>query len=153
MRSNPNYVSFFLKSRSHQYNEISKTTKTRQPCDLDLATKAIEGPSLPLQCVHHVHCSNSLPVGMLGVSHSVPNHILEEHLQNAPSFLVNEPRDPLDPSPSCESPDGWLGNPSGPSCVSWHLPSLILYHPFHGQTSLFFWNLISNKESEIIKIA
>ena len=73
---------FFLKPQSHLYSEILKTTKTRRQYDLDLATKAIEGPSLPLQCVHHVHCSNRLPLGMLGVSNSVPNHILEEHLES-----------------------------------------------------------------------
>merc|ERR1719187_1089197 len=49
----------------------------------ELATEPIEGPALPLQRVHHVHGGDSLPLGVLGVGDSVPDHVLQEHLQAA----------------------------------------------------------------------
>ena len=50
-----------------------------------LSPKAIEGPPLPLESVHHVHGSDCFPLGVLGVGDSVPNDVLQEHLQHAPS--------------------------------------------------------------------
>ena len=46
-----------------------------------LASKSVEGAALPLEGVHHVHGSDSLPLGVLGVSHSVADNVLKEHLQ------------------------------------------------------------------------
>ena len=47
------------------------------------ATKPVESPALPLESVHHVHGSDSLPLGVLGVGDSVPNDVLQEHLDIA----------------------------------------------------------------------
>ena len=49
--------------------------------DCHLTTEPIESPSLPLQCVHNVHSSDGLALGMLGVGHGVPDNILKENLQ------------------------------------------------------------------------
>merc|ERR1719219_1837867 len=85
-----------------------------------LATETIEGASLPLQSVDHVHGGHGLPLGVLGVGDGVPDHVLQEDLQHAPGLLVDQPRDPLDtPSPS-ETPDGWLGDAL--DVVTKHLP-------------------------------
>ena len=51
--------------------------------DVQLSSKAVEGPALPLEGVHHVHGSDSLPLGMLSVGDSVPNDVLQEHLDIA----------------------------------------------------------------------
>ena len=48
-----------------------------------LSPKAIERPPLPLEGVHHVHGSDGLPLGVLGVGDSVPNDVLQEHLDIA----------------------------------------------------------------------
>ena len=56
----------------------------------ELAAKAIQGPSLPLEGVDYIHGSDSLPLGMLGVSDSIPDHVLKEDLQNAAGLLVDK---------------------------------------------------------------
>ena len=43
---------------------------------LRLAAEAVQGAALPLQCVHHVHGSDSLPLGMLAVGNCITDDIL-----------------------------------------------------------------------------
>merc|ERR1719357_1130727 len=74
------------------------------------ASKAIESTSLPLESVDHVHGGNSLPLGMLSVGDSVPDHILQEDLKNTSRLLVNQSRDSLDAPPSRQPSDGRLRN-------------------------------------------
>ena len=45
-----------------------------------LTSESVQSTSLPLQGVDHVHGSDSLPLGVLGVGDSVPDHILQEDL-------------------------------------------------------------------------
>ena len=47
---------------------------------------------------------------MFGVGDSIPDDILEEHLEDSTGLLIDEPRDPLDSSPPRQSPDGGLGD-------------------------------------------
>jgi len=47
---------------------------------ITLATKAVQGASLTLQGVHHVHGCDGLPLGMLGVGDGIPDHVLQEDL-------------------------------------------------------------------------
>ena len=89
-----------------------------------LAAKAIQSPPLPLQGIDHVHGSDSLPLGMFSVGNRIPDHVLEEHLenclafyntlqiylQNTPSLLIDESTDPFDAAPSCKSTDCRLGD-------------------------------------------
>merc|ERR550525_403270 len=75
-----------------------------------LASKAIEGTTLPLQGIHNIHSSDSLPLGMLGVGDSIADDILQEDLQNTPSLLVDETRDPLHSTPPGQSPNSRLGD-------------------------------------------
>merc|ERR1719295_2152611 len=77
---------------------------------VQLSSEAIEGPALPLQGIHHVHGSHSLPLRMLSVGNSVTDDILQENLQNTPGLFVDETTDPLDTTPSSKSPDCRLGN-------------------------------------------
>ena len=50
--------------------------------DVQLSSKAVEGPALPLQGVHHVHGSHSLPLGVLGVGDGITDDILKEDLKH-----------------------------------------------------------------------
>merc|ERR1719319_1607164 len=76
----------------------------------DLAAEAVEGASLPLEGVDHVHGGDSFPLGVLGVGDGVADHVLEEDLEDASGLLVDEAGDPLDAAPPGEAPDGGLGD-------------------------------------------
>ena len=54
-----------------------------------LTSESVQSTSLPLQGVDHVHGSDSLPLGVLGVGDSVPDHVLKEHLEDATGLLVD----------------------------------------------------------------
>ena len=75
-----------------------------------LTAKAVQGASLALESVHNVEGCDSLPAGVLGVCDSVPDHILQEHLEHAPGLLIDEARDTLDTSTASQTPDGRLGD-------------------------------------------
>ena len=45
-----------------------------------LTAKAVKGAALPLQSIDHIHGSDSLPLGVLSVGDSIPDHILQEYL-------------------------------------------------------------------------
>merc|ERR1719239_1579737 len=77
---------------------------------IQLSSEAVEGPSLPLQGVHHIHGSHSLPFGVFGVGDGVTDDILQEDLENTPGLLVDESTDPFDATPPCKSTDGRLGD-------------------------------------------
>merc|ERR1719249_616661 len=96
---------------THQEREVIFHLLLDHMCrQVKLSSKAIEGPTLPLQCVYHVHGSHSLPLGMLCVGHSISDDILQENLENTPGLLVDETTDALDTPPSCEAPDCRLCN-------------------------------------------
>ena len=65
----------------HNYAEVHKR---------GLASEAIEGTTLPLQGIHNIHSSDSLPLSMLGVGDSIADDVLQEDLQDTPSLLVDE---------------------------------------------------------------
>ncbi|KFO74458.1 hypothetical protein N303_13204, partial [Cuculus canorus] len=75
-----------------------------------LTAEAVEGATLALEGVHHVHGSNRLPLGVLGVGDGVTNHILQEDLEHAARLLVDEPRDALDTAAASQAADGRLGD-------------------------------------------
>merc|ERR1719192_1218371 len=93
------------KDLKHEYrkawNELGATSSS---------SKAVESPALPLEGVHHVHGSHGLPLGVLGVGHRVPDHVLQEDLQYTTSLFVDEPRDPLDAAPPSQTSNGGLGD-------------------------------------------
>ena len=76
----------------------------------DLTSKTVEGTSLPLESVDHVHGSDSLPLSVLGVGDGIPDDVLEEHLEDSAGLLVDEAGNSLDSSTSGQSPDGRLGD-------------------------------------------
>ena len=75
-----------------------------------LSSEAVQGAPLPLQGVDNVECGHSLAAGVLGVGDSVPDDILQEHLEHTAGLLVDESRDALDASPPGQPADGGLGD-------------------------------------------
>merc|ERR1719347_1947138 len=76
----------------------------------ELSSEAVESRALPLEGIHHIHGSNSLPLGMLGVGNSITDDILQEDLEDTPGLLVDKSTDSFDTAPPCKSPDSRLGD-------------------------------------------
>ena len=75
---------------------------------------------MPLESIDHIHGGDSLPLGVFSVGDSIPDHILQENLENSTSLLIDEARDTLDSSTTSQPPDGGLGDAL--DVVSQHLP-------------------------------
>ena len=86
----------------------------------DLSAESVEGATLPLESVDHIHGGDSLPFGVLGVGNSVPDDVLQKDLQNSTSLLVDESGDPLDASSAGQPSDGGFGDAL--DVVTQHLP-------------------------------
>ena len=67
--------------------------------------------SLPLEGINNIHGGDSLPLGMFSVGYSIPDSILQEHLENTSCLLIDKSGDPLDTSPPGQPPNGRLGDP------------------------------------------
>ena len=76
----------------------------------DLTTKAVQGTSLALQSVNNIHCGDSLTLGVFSVGNGIADDILKEHLEHTTRLFVNESRDALDSSTTCQSTDGRFGD-------------------------------------------
>ena len=74
-------------------------------------SESVKRTSLALECVDHVHGSDCLPLGMFSVGDSVPDDVLQKHLQHTPGLLVDQARNPLHTTTTGEAPDGRLGDP------------------------------------------
>merc|ERR1719228_2720616 len=75
-----------------------------------LATETVEGASLPLEGIDHVHGGHGLPLCVLSVGDCIPDHIFQEDLQDSPGLLVDQPRDPLNATPPGKTTDCRFGN-------------------------------------------
>ena len=75
-----------------------------------LTAESVQGASLPLEGVDHVHGGDSLPLGVFGVGDGIPDDVLKEHLEHATGLLVDEARDTLDSTTASQTPDGGLGD-------------------------------------------
>ena len=77
---------------------------------VSLTSESVQGASLPLESVDHIHGGDGLPLGVFGVGDSVPDDILQENLQNSTGLLVDEARDTLDTATARQTADGGLGD-------------------------------------------
>jgi len=73
-----------------------------------LAAEAVQSTSLTLESVDDVHRRHRLALGVLSVRHSVTDHVLQEHFENATSLLVDQTRDTLHTTSASKTTDGWL---------------------------------------------
>ena len=55
-----------------------------------LTAKSVQSAALSLQSVHHIHGCHSLSLGVLGVCHSITNHVLKKNFKNTTGLLVDE---------------------------------------------------------------
>ena len=85
-----------------------------------LTSESVQGASLPLEGIDHIHGGDGLPLGVLGVGDGVPDDVLKENLEDTTGLLVDEARDTLDSSATRQPPDGGLGDTL--DVVSQHLP-------------------------------
>ena len=87
---------------------LKRAFATRALQSLNLTTKSIESAALTLERVDHVHGGDSLALGVLGAGDSVPDDILQKHLQHSTGLLVDEAGDTLDSSTAGQTANGWL---------------------------------------------
>ena len=78
----------------------------------DLTAKTVQSTSLAFQSVHHIHGRHSLAFGVLGVGHSITDHILKENFENTSSLFVDQARDSLDTATASKTTNSWLGDGS-----------------------------------------
>ncbi|XP_053922417.1 uncharacterized protein LOC104057267 [Cuculus canorus] len=90
--------------------DIQLARRIRGERESSLTTEAVEGATLAFEGVHHVHGSDRLPLGVLGVGDGVTNHVLQEDLEHAARLLVDEPRDALDTAAPSQAADSRLGD-------------------------------------------
>ena len=77
---------------------------------INLAAEAVEGASLSLQSVDHVHGGHCSSLGVLCIGDGITDHILQEDFENTARLFVDETRDTLDTSSASETTDGGLGD-------------------------------------------
>ena len=75
-----------------------------------LAAETVQSAALALEGVDDVHGGDGLALGVLGVGDSIADHVFEEHLEDTAGFFVNEARDTLHTTSTCETADGGLGD-------------------------------------------
>lgn len=75
----------------------------------NLTAESVQGAALSFQSVHDVHGGDGLALGVFGVGDGVPDHVLEEDLEDAAGLFVNQTGYTFDTSSASQSPDGRLG--------------------------------------------
>ena len=75
-----------------------------------LTAEAVQGAALPLESVHHVHGSDGLSLGVLGVGNCVADDVLQENLEHTTGLLVDQTGDTLDSATAGQTADGGLGD-------------------------------------------
>ena len=76
----------------------------------DLPTKSVQGSALALEGIDDIKCCHRLATGVLSVGDCIPDDILQEDLEDAPSLFIDESRDTLDTTTASQSTDGRLCN-------------------------------------------
>ena len=76
----------------------------------NLTAESVQGASLALEGVDHIHGSHGLPLGVLGVGDGITDDVLEENLENTTGLLVDEAGDALDTATTSQTADGGLGD-------------------------------------------
>merc|ERR1711956_190611 len=81
-----------------------------KPSVEDLSTESVQGTSLPLEGIDDIHSGDSLPLGVFGLGDGITDDVLKEDLEDTTGLLVDQARDTLDTSTSCQTTDGGLGD-------------------------------------------
>ena len=57
---------------------------------MSLTSESVEGASLPLEGIDHIHGGDGLPLGVLSVGDGVPDDVLKENLKDSTGLLVDQ---------------------------------------------------------------
>lgn len=77
---------------------------------LRLATEAVQGSALSLECIDHIEGGYSLSFGVFGICNCISDDGLEEGFEDTTGFFVNHGRNTLDTTTASETSDSWLGD-------------------------------------------
>ena len=77
---------------------------------LDLTSESVEGTTLTLQSIDDIHGSDSLSLGVLGVSDGISDDIFKEDLEDTAGLFIDEAGDTLDTTTASETANGRLGD-------------------------------------------
>ncbi|KAF4042288.1 hypothetical protein GN244_ATG05658 [Phytophthora infestans] len=108
----PDYP-FMLNRKTADCNleQVVGTIRTgRESAVKRLSAEAVQGAALTLESVHNVHGRHGFATSVLSVGDRVADDVLKEHLQDATGLLVDEARDTLHTTTTCETTDSGLGN-------------------------------------------
>jgi len=75
-----------------------------------LTSETVKGLALTLQSIDNIHGNDSLAASVFRVGDRVADDVLEEHLEDSTSLLVNETRDTLHTTTTSETTDSRLGD-------------------------------------------
>ena len=75
-----------------------------------LTAEAVEGAALAFKGIDHIHGSDGLPLGMLGVGDGITNDVLKEDLEDTTGLFIDETGDTFDTSTTSQTTDGRLGD-------------------------------------------
>ena len=74
----------------------------------NLTAESVQGASLALEGVDHIHGSHGLPLGVLGVGDGITDDVLKENLEDTTGLLVNKTRDALHTATTSETTNSGL---------------------------------------------
>ena len=75
-----------------------------------LTAESVQGTSLALEGVDHIHGGHCFPLSVLGVRHGVTDNVLQENLQYSTGLLIDQAGDTLDTTSASKTADGRLGD-------------------------------------------
>ncbi len=75
-----------------------------------LTAEAVQGATLAFQSVDYIHGGDGLSLGVLRVGDGIPDHVLQENLEDSTGLFVDEAADSLDTTSSGKTTDGRLGD-------------------------------------------
>jgi len=75
-----------------------------------LTSETVQGASLSLECIDHIHGGHSFATCVLSVGHCITDDILKEHLEHTTGLFVDQSRDTLHTTTTSETADGGLGD-------------------------------------------
>src|ERR1043165_1843890 len=99
---------------------IVVSTADDRPLPACLAAEAVQRPALALQRIDDVHGRHGLALGVFRIGHGIADDVLQEDLENAAGFFVDETGNTLDATTTRQTTNGRLRDAL--DVVAQHLP-------------------------------
>lgn len=107
-----------MQSTTHVFNQTEqlilkcvvalKRAESKRAALGQLASETVQRTTLTLQCVHDIHGRDGLPLGVFRIRDSIADDVLQENFEHTSCFFVDQARDTLDATSSCETSNSWL---------------------------------------------